>query len=319
MADENYTVIDGNGDPQVFSADDVGAGVLAAKPILRLATGTVAAGNPVPVTAASLPLPTGAATETTLASIDTKVATQTTLAAIETLLGSPLAVTGPLTDTQLRASAVPVSAASLPLPTGAATETTLASALTALQLIDNAVSGTGFNISQIAGSAARTLDVNEAGGTDIYPAFALVKARNGTGTVVGDSNPLPVEATNLDIRDLSSSTDSVTAIPGINSSTTSASMAQGVKTVSATGTPERLVVSTLQVDTVFLQAMKGFNSANSSAVYIGFSAVNDSNYIQMLPGDSLTFTAPSGKKLDLNLFYIEVTTNGDGVSYTWMA
>jgi hypothetical protein len=32
------------------------------------------------------------------------------------------AVTGPLTDTQLRASAVPVSAASLPLPTGAATE-----------------------------------------------------------------------------------------------------------------------------------------------------------------------------------------------------
>ena len=40
MADENYTVIDGLGNPQVFSADDVGAGVLAAKPILRLATGT---------------------------------------------------------------------------------------------------------------------------------------------------------------------------------------------------------------------------------------------------------------------------------------
>jgi len=34
-------------------------------------------------------------------------------------------VSGPLTDTQLRASAVPVSASSLPLPTGAATETTL--------------------------------------------------------------------------------------------------------------------------------------------------------------------------------------------------
>lgn len=36
-----------------------------------------------------------------------------------------LSVTGPLTDAQLRASAVPVSAAALPLPTGAATETTL--------------------------------------------------------------------------------------------------------------------------------------------------------------------------------------------------
>ena len=36
------------------------------------------------------------------------------------------AVSGPLTDTQLRATAVPVSAASLPLPAGASTEATLA-------------------------------------------------------------------------------------------------------------------------------------------------------------------------------------------------
>src|SRR6185437_661685 len=35
-------------------------------------------------------------------------------------------VSGPLTDTQLRATAVPISAASLPLPTGASTEATLA-------------------------------------------------------------------------------------------------------------------------------------------------------------------------------------------------
>jgi hypothetical protein len=38
---------------------------------------------------------------------------------------NPLPVTGPLTDTELRASAVPVSAAALPLPAGAATEATL--------------------------------------------------------------------------------------------------------------------------------------------------------------------------------------------------
>ena len=64
-------------------------------------------------------LPTGAATS----------ANQTTanasLSSIDSKLTSPLAVTGPLTDTQLRATAVPVSAASLPLPTGAATEATL--------------------------------------------------------------------------------------------------------------------------------------------------------------------------------------------------
>lgn len=46
------------------------------------------------------------------------------------LRATPVPVSGPLTDTQLRASAVPVSAASLPLPTGAATEATLATRAT---------------------------------------------------------------------------------------------------------------------------------------------------------------------------------------------
>jgi hypothetical protein len=72
-----------------------------------------------PVSAASLPLPSGASTEATLALIKAK--TDNLDVALSTR-----AVTG-LTDAQLRASAVPVSAASLPLPSGAATETTLAS------------------------------------------------------------------------------------------------------------------------------------------------------------------------------------------------
>lgn len=127
-------------------------------------------------------LPTGAATSakqdtgnTSLGSIDTKLSSQATavkqdtgnasLASIDTKLTSPLAVTGPvtdaelratpvpvsgtvavsnpgltdaqlrasavpvsgpLTDTELRASAVSISVASLPLPSGAATQTTLA-------------------------------------------------------------------------------------------------------------------------------------------------------------------------------------------------
>lgn len=66
----------------------------------------------VPVSAASLPLPTGAATE---AKQDTGNAS---LASIDSKLTAPLAVTGPLTDTQLRASAVPVSLASAPAAVG---------------------------------------------------------------------------------------------------------------------------------------------------------------------------------------------------------
>lgn len=44
--------------------------------------------------------------------------------------GGSLTVDGPLTDSQLRATAVPISAAALPLPAGAATEATLATRLT---------------------------------------------------------------------------------------------------------------------------------------------------------------------------------------------
>jgi hypothetical protein len=58
-------------------------------------------------------LPTGAATSANQTTANTKLDT------IITNTGNTL------TDTQLRASAVPVSAASLPLPSGAATETTL--------------------------------------------------------------------------------------------------------------------------------------------------------------------------------------------------
>lgn len=103
-----------------------------------------------PVSATALPLPTGAATEVTAAAL--LAVAQANKNAAETLAGRTIntgAVSGtvaldgptlaaleaisadtglaqPLTDTQLRASAVPVSAAALPLPTGAATETTLA-------------------------------------------------------------------------------------------------------------------------------------------------------------------------------------------------
>lgn len=115
-------------------------------------------GNPVPVSATSWPLPTGAATEVTLSAVNAKLpalvggripvdgsgvtqpisaaslplpsgaatsalqtAANASLTSIDSKLTSPLTVTGPLTDTQLRASAVPISAASLPLPAGAAT------------------------------------------------------------------------------------------------------------------------------------------------------------------------------------------------------
>lgn len=137
-----------------------------------------------PVSVASMPLPTGAATaagqEAIITAIEgispggggggdasaaNQLAQTAVLENIEAALGGELTVTGALTDTQLRASAVPVdvefpetqavsgtvavsgsvavtgsfwqttqpvSVASLPLPTGAATQTTLAAIESAL-------------------------------------------------------------------------------------------------------------------------------------------------------------------------------------------
>ncbi len=98
-----------------------------------------------PITATELPLPTGAATQATLATL--LAAAQAIQAAAEALNGKATAIntgavagtvaldaptlaalesitasTGGLTEAQLRAAALPMSAIALPLPTGAATE-----------------------------------------------------------------------------------------------------------------------------------------------------------------------------------------------------
>jgi hypothetical protein len=141
------------------------------------------AGNPVPVSAASLPLPSGAATEakqdtgnTSLSNIDSNVGSKSDAAAstdtgtfsliafikrglqnwatllerIPVLVSGRIPVdgsgvtqpvsgtvtaTGPLTDAELRATAVPISASSLPLPTGAATSANQTTANTSLASI----------------------------------------------------------------------------------------------------------------------------------------------------------------------------------------
>lgn len=80
----------------------------------------------VPITAASLPLPTGAATEATLATMLTLTGFQ---ARINTLGQKTMANSTPVVIASDQ-STLAISAASLPLPTGAATEATLATMLT---------------------------------------------------------------------------------------------------------------------------------------------------------------------------------------------
>lgn len=94
---------DASGDDIKTFDDAQGKKIQAAALVDENAAQVGTASNPMPVSATALPLPSGAATQTTLAALLTEMQAKT----------EP-------TDTQ------PVSAASLPLPSGAATETSLA-------------------------------------------------------------------------------------------------------------------------------------------------------------------------------------------------
>ena len=135
-----------------------------AVPVSGPLTDTELRATALPVSAAALPLPSGAATEakqdTLIGHVDGVEALLTTIDAdtgsidgkLPALSGGKVPVVGPLTDTELRATAVPVSgpltdaelratavpvsAAALPLPTGAATEAKQDTGNTSLGNID---------------------------------------------------------------------------------------------------------------------------------------------------------------------------------------
>lgn len=116
----------------------------------------VAGGYPVPVSISggSFPVPTGGATSanqtngtqkaqitdgTNSAAVTNSAPGGSAYGVVVRQAGSA-AVTGPLTDAELRATAVPVSAASLPLPSGAATSALQTAANLSLSSIDATVS-----------------------------------------------------------------------------------------------------------------------------------------------------------------------------------
>lgn len=136
-------------------------------------------------------LPTGASTatlqttgNTSLNSIDTKT---------PALSGGRVPVESNLvqglTDTQLRASAVPVSAASLPLPTGAATESTLAALNNKFNT--NSFSNINTNTTTTVKSGAGVLKrivVNKVG--TLLNTCTIYDNTTATGTIIGTIDPV---------------------------------------------------------------------------------------------------------------------------------
>lgn len=109
----------------------------------------------------------------------------------------------------------------------------------------------------------------------------------------------------------------VSTISGASNSTTAATFTQGVKAVVSAGTPLVLTGSAATlVDSVEIHARKNTTTANTGAIYIGFSASAGSNYRVLLPGESMSITAPMGKKIDLHLIFVDAATTADAVAWT---
>lgn len=92
-------------------------------------------------------------------------------------IAGTVAVSGPLTDAQLRATAVPVSAASLPLPSGAATAAKQDEATAAI----NALRGPDYE-TVAAGQTAQPLGATGAAG-DLLTGLLIVPASTSPGAV----------------------------------------------------------------------------------------------------------------------------------------
>lgn len=132
-----------------------------------------------PISAASLPLPSGASTSAN------QTTANSSLSSIDSKLTSPITVSGPLTDTQLRASAVPISAASLPLPSGASTSANQTTANSSLSSIDGKLNSLGQKTSVnsvpvVIASDQSTVPVSVA--SLPLPAGAATSANQTNGT-----------------------------------------------------------------------------------------------------------------------------------------
>ena len=144
-----------------------------------------------PVSAVSLPLPTDASTSalqttgnSSLSSIDAKTPS---LSSGRVPVESNL-VQG-LTDTQLRASAVPVSLSSSPLPTDAATESTLAALNNKFNT--NSFSNINTNTTSTVKSGAGVLKrivVNKVGA--LSNTCTIYDNTTATGTIIGTIDPV---------------------------------------------------------------------------------------------------------------------------------
>ena len=249
----NLNTVTGVQADAAWSGTGNGTIVAVLKAVYNKLAGTIA------VSAASLPLPTGAATETgNLATVATAQGTSASgvtqmtggagilgwLSGIYNKLNTSVAVTGTFWQ-----ATQPISAASLPLPTGAATESgnlaTVATKATSIDTVQGAVadaawSGTGNStviaaLKAIYGKLAATLTVSISGTPTVSVSSlpALPAGSNAIGTVSVTSSALPTGAATESGNLATIVTNTANTVSGIGTTADAAWTGSGNSTIIA--------------------------------------------------------------------------------------
>lgn len=98
--------------------------------------------------------------------------------------------------------------------------------------------------------------------------------------------------------------DVISTLPGSANST----IGDGTKSVTTAGTREQLSGSSVPCKKLTIQAKIG----NTGSVYVGGSTVASTRGIELLPTGTIQLTVSN-----LNLVYIDVSVNGEGVTYIY--
>ena len=226
------------------------------------------------VTVVASALPTGASTGAL------QTAGNASLASIDTKLTSPLTVTGPLTDTQLRASAVPVSVSSLPLPTGAATAANQATQIASLSSIDGKTPALGQALA--AGSVPVVLTASQI--TALTP-LSTVTANQGTPNTAPNGWPVKItDGTNTAMVNVNGSI-TVAGISAVGAAPVNPPVGVsgvdggGLKRTFLTDTSGRLEIDTIQTLPLPTGAATAANQATETAAVSAFSAKTGAAFV----------------------------------------
>lgn len=222
-------------------------------------------------------LPTGAATEATLATINGKVTACDTGA---------------------------VTIASSALPSGAATSTLQTSGNASLTTLAGAVSGTEMQVDVVTSAlptGAATAASQATGNTSLGTIAGAVSGSEMQVDVVGSlpagTNAIGKLAANsgVDIGDVDVTS---VAIPS--------AIFSGKKTVSSAGTAEAIASSQAILSGVTVKALAG----NSGIVYIGPSSVDSTNGLELSAKESVFLEVAN-----LATVYVDAASSSDGITY----